>query len=63
MQKNVMKLSEYEKFVMSSENVSFMQSECWQRVKKEWGSEKIIVRDEFGNINGAMQILIKKYRF
>lgn len=63
MQKNVMKLSEYEKFVMSSENVSFMQSECWQRVKKEWGSEKIIVRDEFGNINGAMQILIKKIPF
>ena len=56
-------LSDYEKFVISAKNVSFMQSECWQKLKKSWSSERIVIRDEFGNIEGAMQILIKKIPF
>ena len=63
MENNLKELSEYEKFVMQSNNVSFMQSECWSELKKGWKSERIIIRDEFGNIEGAMQILIKKIPF
>ncbi len=63
MENNLKELSEYEKFVMQSDNVSFMQSECWSELKKGWKSERIIIRDEFGNVEGAMQILIKKYLF
>ena len=52
--------SEFESFVSGYPGVSFMQSEMWSHVKKEWGSERIVVKDENGNIQGAVQLLIKK---
>ncbi len=56
-------VSDYERYVMSAKNVSFMQSEHWHELKKGWGSEKIVILDKSGNIEGAMQILIKKIPF
>lgn len=55
--------SEYEKFVSLSKFGSFTQSENWCDVKKSWKSERVTVCDENGNINGAMQILIRKVPF
>ena len=52
-------MSEYEKFVFLNSSGSFTQSENWCKIKNEWKSERIIIRDESGNIIGTMQILIK----
>ena len=52
-------MSEYEKFVFLNSSGSFTQSENWCKIKTEWKSERIIIRDESGNIIGTMQILIK----
>ncbi len=56
-------ISEYEKFVFLSESGSFTQSENWSNVKCEWGSERIVIKNESGNIIGTMQILIKNVPF
>lgn len=60
MKTEIKTITDYESFVSSCKNVSFMQSEKWAVLKKNWKSEQIIVRDGFGNIEGTMQILIKK---
>ena len=52
-------MSEYEKFVFLNSSGSFTQSENWCKIKNEWQSERIIIRDKSGNILGTMQILIK----
>lgn len=56
-------ISEYEKFISSNKPGNFMQSENWSNIKREWKSERVIVRDKNQNIIGAMQILIKKIPF
>lgn len=55
--------SEYERFVETHENGSFMQSLAWANVKANWGSEAIISRDERGRIRGTCLVLIKKIPF
>lgn len=55
--------SQYENFVSQQPGVSFMQSENWSRVKPEWLSEQILLKDEAGNVQGAAQMLIKKIPF
>lgn len=56
-------ISKYEEFVSGSRFSCFMQSENWAKVKSKWKSEQIILSDEFGSIEGTMQILIRKIPF
>lgn len=39
-------MSEYEKFVFLNSSGSFTQSENWCKIKNEWQSERIIIRDK-----------------
>lgn len=52
-------ISEYERFVSLNTFGNFTQSENWCKIKCEWQSERIIVRNKNENIVGTMQILIK----
>lgn len=52
------KYFEYEKFC-EKYAVSFMQSICWARVKTAWKSEVIVSRNDFGEIEGSMLVLIR----
>ena len=61
--KNLKMKDQYESYVSKQPGVSFMQSEKWSIVKKEWLSEQILLKDEFGYIQGAVQMLIKKIPF
>lgn len=54
---------EFERFVETHENGSFMQSLAWANVKANWGSEAIISRDERGKIRGTCLVLVKKILF
>ncbi len=58
-----MELSQYEKFAAGSKNVSFMQSECWSKVKQGWESEQVILTDDNGKELAAAQLLFKKFSF
>ena len=40
-----------------------MQSEKWSRVKTNGPSEQILLKDECGYVQGAVQMLIKKIPF
>lgn len=51
---------EFERFVQTHENGSFMQSLLWADVKANWLSEGVISRDAAGNIRGTCLVLIKK---
>ncbi len=51
--------AEYEAFA-SKFACSFMQSANWAKVKKEWGHEIIVVRDDNGKIVGGMLVLIRE---
>lgn len=50
--------SEYE--VFCSKHGTFTQSALWADVKKGWENETVVSRDENGEINGTMLVLIKK---
>lgn len=52
--------NEFESFVLTHENGSFMQSRLWANVKTNWISEGIISRDGAGNVRGTCLVLIKK---
>lgn len=54
---------EYERFVKSHENGSFMQSLAWRNVKANWESEAVISRNERGELRGACLVLVKKIGF
>ena len=55
--------NEYESYVSKQQGISFMQSEKWSRVKTDWLSEQILLKDECGYVHGAVQMLIKKIPF
>ena len=40
--------NEYESYVSKQQGISFMQSEKWSRVKTDWLSEQILLKDECG---------------
>lgn len=50
----------YEKFVFNNSAGAFTQSEIWAKVKKDWISERVMLRGNDGKIAAAAQILIKK---
>lgn len=56
-------VNEYESFVSSKNNVSFMQSLQWRNVKSNWDNEAIIARDCDGKIMGTCLVLIKEIPF
>lgn len=51
---------EYENFVSAHSKGHFMQSSHWAKVKDNWKWEGIIVRNEEGDICGALSVLIRK---
>ena len=55
--------NEYESYVSKQQGISFMQSEKWSKVKTDWLSEQILLKDECGYVHGAVQMLIKKIPF
>ncbi|MGL5972697.1 MAG: lipid II:glycine glycyltransferase FemX [Oscillospiraceae bacterium] len=56
-------ISQYENFVKTHENGSFMQSIKWTKVKNEWNFEIILSLDKDQNIIGSMLVLIKTVPF
>lgn len=52
--------NEFERFVQTHENGSFMQSRLWANVKANWISEGVISRDRSGKVRGTCLVLIKK---
>lgn len=52
--------NDFESFVQTHENGSFMQSRLWANVKANWESEGIISRDISGNVRGTCLVLIRK---
>jgi len=56
-------MEQYQKFIQSHPKGHFMQSKEWTEVKSNWKNEMIAVKDEQGNIKGAMSILIRKIPF
>ena len=50
---------EYEAFVQSHPNGSFMQSLQWAEVKSNWKHEALVVRDINGQITGSVLMLIQ----
>ncbi|SDN11361.1 Lipid II:glycine glycyltransferase (Peptidoglycan interpeptide bridge formation enzyme) [Acetanaerobacterium elongatum] len=55
--------AEFEQFMRSHHNGSFMQSLSWPKVKNNWGYDGIISRDSAGAIQGAMLVLLQKAPF
>lgn len=51
---------EIRKFIEGSKRAHFLQSPEWAKVKTDWENEYAIVRDEEGNIQGVMSILLRK---
>ncbi len=60
MKDNNVSVEEYEKYVSSVRPGSFMQASDWIKVKAGWECERIAIRDDAGNIKGAMQLLIRR---
>lgn len=58
-----MDMQQSEKFVCSEKTGCFMQSRFWSRVKTNWISERIILRDSNRKITADMLVLIKKIPF
>ena len=57
---NMTMTDQYEHYVSGCRGVSFMQSSKWALVKSGWLSEQLLLTDEHGNIDGAVQLLIKR---
>lgn len=51
---------EYEEFLKNCPCSDFLQSSVWAGVKKEWGSNVIVSRDESGKIRAGMMVLSRK---
>ena len=51
---------EYELFIQSRPNGSFLQCLDWAGVKPGWSREVVVSRRSDGSIRGAMQVLIRK---
>lgn len=60
---NPAQYNEYEQFVKTHENGSFMQSLNWHKVKNNWGLEVVVSRDDNGKIKGSVLILVQKILF
>lgn len=54
---------EYSEFIKKHPRGHFMQSNEWAALKKEWIHEVVVSRDDSGNINGSISILIRKLPF
>ena len=54
---------ELKKFLKNHPKTNFMQSPEWAKVKKEWKNEFIIIKNEKGQIQGTMSILLRKVPF
>ncbi len=52
--------AEFEQFLRTHKNGSFMQSLAWPKVKNNWGYDGVISRGEDGAIRGAMLVLIQR---
>ena len=55
--------NQYENYISKQQGISFMQSEKWSHVKTDWLSERILLKDEYDDIQGAVQMLVKKIPF
>ena len=51
---------EYEAFALNHKNGTFTQSSHWHEIKKGWGHDIAVVRDENGSIVAGVAMLIKK---
>ena len=51
--KNIKMKNEYESYVSKQQGISFMQSEKWSKVKTDWLSEQILLKDECGYVQSA----------
>lgn len=52
--------AEFEQFVRSHKNGSFMQSLAWPKVKNNWGYDGVLSRAQDGTVKGAMLVLIQR---
>lgn len=50
-----------EQFIQNHPKGHFMQSKMWGDVKSDWKQEFLTVKDENGEIRGAMGVLIRKF--
>jgi hypothetical protein len=57
---NAKQVAEYEAFVQSCPKCNFSQSTMWAKVKTDWDFEAVIVRDNDGNIEGTMGVLVRQ---
>ncbi len=57
--KNKTQVEEYECFIQNNKKGNFAQSVLWAKVKTDWKFEAVIVRDQNGNIEGTMGVLIR----
>ena len=53
-------LAEYERFVRSHPQGSFLQSGLWARQKPEWHWHAFLRRNGFGSVTGSMAVLVRK---
>lgn len=53
-------IEEYNQFVMNHPNGHLFQSELWSKVKQDWMSEYIIIRNALGSIQGTACVRIRK---
>ncbi len=60
---NAAAVAEYEEFNKRCPKGHFAQSVGWGKLKTEWTFEGLISRDEKGDINGIMSVLIRKMPF
>lgn len=54
-----MDIKEYEIYCRNN-GVNFMQSACWAKIKSNWLSEYITVRDKSNRINGTCLVLVRR---
>ena len=52
--------AEFEQFVRTHKNGSFMQSLAWPKVKNNWGYDGVLSRGSDGTVRGAMMVLIQR---
>ena len=56
---NKEQVAQYEAFIQACPKGNFSQSVLWAKVKTDWDFEAVIVRDNDGNIEGTMGILVR----